>query len=81
MPSKWRNCKSPRGNPRKELKEFQKETDRQFQETNKIVQETSRQLQELKAQVSGVSDNIGLGEGGVFSDGLSQGLELRWHQI
>ncbi|GAB6392184.1 MAG: hypothetical protein MdMp014T_1557 [Treponematales bacterium] len=58
------------------MKEFQKETDRQFQETNKIVQETSRQLQELKAQVSGVSDNIGLGVEEYFQTALARNLNF-----
>ncbi|GAB6392680.1 MAG: hypothetical protein MdMp014T_2053 [Treponematales bacterium] len=73
-----------------ELRETQKETDRQLRElkaqvsgmgdyhreTEAVVKETSRQLQDLKAQVSGVSDNIGLSAEEYFQTALAKSLNF-----
>ncbi|GAB6391867.1 MAG: hypothetical protein MdMp014T_1240 [Treponematales bacterium] len=59
-----------------ELRESQKETDRQMREVRESQKETDRQLRELKAQVSGVSDNIGLSAEEYFQTAFAKNLNF-----
>ncbi|GAB6391839.1 MAG: hypothetical protein MdMp014T_1212 [Treponematales bacterium] len=63
-----------------ELRESQKksreEADRQMREMREAQKETDRQLRDLKAQVSGVSDNIGLSAEEYFQTAFAKNLNF-----
>ncbi|GAB6390653.1 MAG: hypothetical protein MdMp014T_0026 [Treponematales bacterium] len=60
----------------REVRESHKETEEIVKEVAKARKETDRQLRELKAQVSGVSDNIGSGAEEYFQTALAKSLNF-----
>jgi hypothetical protein len=60
----------------REVRESHKETEEIVKEVAKAQKETDRQLRDLKAQVSGVSDNIGSGAEEYFQTALAKSLNF-----
>ncbi|GAB6391868.1 MAG: hypothetical protein MdMp014T_1241 [Treponematales bacterium] len=59
-----------------EMKQILRETDKIVKELAESQKETDRQLRELKAQVSGVSDNIGLSAEEYFQTAFAKNLNF-----